>query len=258
MTFREIVDLIAQMGPGDPKVAEVPPKELIAFFVRGSRCLRQWKQQTLASFAAVSLSTVERVERAEPVSDLKLDQIAVALGYEPGYLTGPRFPKPQEEAISAFLEQWGNFEPVPVKRLDIDSQIRRLANCHGFLLYRADIDAREGAEVLVAELGEWFELASFLIGCPDLAGSTEGRRRKLYGDIRACVRKLETNGFFVLGGVMEAPQPEIADWKIAVVAISSRRTDPGAGKRRYVLVDRRCAALPENPPNGAAQAMMEE
>ena len=121
-----------------------------------------------------------------------------------------------------------------------------------FLLHRADNDAEEDANELVAELCEWFQLASFLIGCPDLAGSTEGRRRKLYGDIRACVRKLEISGLYVLGGVMEAPEPDIPDWKIAVVAISSRRTDPGAGKRRHILVDRRCAAPPANWPRSAA------
>jgi hypothetical protein len=92
MTFGDILDRIVEMGPGDPNMARVPPKELIAFFVRWSRGLRQWKQHTLASFAGVALSTVERVERADRVSDACLDRIAVALGHEPGYLTTPRLP----------------------------------------------------------------------------------------------------------------------------------------------------------------------
>jgi len=40
----------------------------------------QWKVSTLADFARVPVSTVERVERAEKVSPENHDRIAVALG----------------------------------------------------------------------------------------------------------------------------------------------------------------------------------
>ncbi|MFD2054907.1 hypothetical protein ACFSQT_18125 [Mesorhizobium calcicola] len=45
---------------------------------------------------------------------------------------------------------------------------------------------------------------------------------------------------------MEAPQPGLPDWKVAIVSVTPRLTDPGAPKRRHVMVDRRCVALPPN------------
>ncbi|TCP90366.1 hypothetical protein C8J31_101204 [Rhizobium sp. PP-CC-2G-626] len=41
-----------------------PPADVVAFFVRQCRGLKNWKVSTLADFATVSVSTVERVERA--------------------------------------------------------------------------------------------------------------------------------------------------------------------------------------------------
>jgi transcriptional regulator with XRE-family HTH domain len=54
-----------------------PPLETVAYFVRTCRTLRNWKVSTLADFATVSVSTVER---AEKVGEEALDKIAAALG----------------------------------------------------------------------------------------------------------------------------------------------------------------------------------
>lgn len=67
MTFEKILNAVDEAGWPIIGVAQVPSPEMIAFFVRFVRALRQWKKSTLASFAGVSLSTVERVERAERV-----------------------------------------------------------------------------------------------------------------------------------------------------------------------------------------------
>ena len=233
-----------------PDVAETPSPELVAFFVRWVRGLHQWKQLTLASFAGVSLTTVERVERAEKVSDKCLDRIAVALGYEAGYLTAPRVPLPQEEAIANFLEAWENLVPVPVRRLCTQSQVRQLGKCHGFLIHRPGVDMAH--DDLISELAEWLDLASFIIGCPSIAPPSEGRRRRLYTDILGCIRSLEQNGMNVLSGVMDVPQPGIPDWKEAVVAITPKQTDPGAPKRRAIFIDRRCVQAPADWPRSAA------
>jgi transcriptional regulator with XRE-family HTH domain len=159
VNFGQILDRIAQMGPGDPNVARRPPTELVAFSARWSRSLLQWKQQTLASFAGVALSTVERVERAERVSDASLDRIAVALGHEPGYLTSPRLPLEQDKAIGRFVEIFGEMEPVPVRRISTEAQIRRFRLCHGCLIHRhVEVDAENDA--LISELWEWFDLGS--------------------------------------------------------------------------------------------------
>ena len=253
MTVDEILDAILKMDATPPDQPRSPPAELLAFFVRWERHLHQWKQRTLADFACVSLSTVERVERAEKVSDECLDRIAVALGHDRGYLTTPRLPMGQEKAITEFVEKFGELAPVPVRRLSTQSQVRQFGNCHGCLIHRSEVGVIH--DDLVSELAEWLDLASFVIGCSDMfAPSRESRRRKLYANILGCVRRLEESGLNVLGGVLDAPQPGIPDWKVAVMAITPKRTDPGAGKRRHVLVDRRSIEPPANWPRAAVTA----
>lgn len=75
--------------------------------VRMARGLRQWKQDTLADFARVSMSTVEDVDRAEPVSTESLDRIAQALGYEAGVCSAPRLPIPRGGAATQMVDQLG-------------------------------------------------------------------------------------------------------------------------------------------------------
>jgi DNA-binding XRE family transcriptional regulator len=72
-----------RMNPSEPMV---PTPNIIAFHVRSWRQMRNWKRTTLADFARVSLSTVERIERAEKVSDENLDRVAQALGFQKGPL----------------------------------------------------------------------------------------------------------------------------------------------------------------------------
>ena len=60
--------------------------------MRQCRSLKNWKVSTLADFAPVSVSTVERVERGEKVGEEALDKIAIALGYEKGAFHAQRIP----------------------------------------------------------------------------------------------------------------------------------------------------------------------
>jgi transcriptional regulator with XRE-family HTH domain len=243
VTFDEILDAINKSGWPEPGEEQVPSPEIIAFFVRYVRDLRQWKKHTLASFAGVSLSTVERVERAETVSDDCLDRIAVGLGYDKGYFTKPRVALSPGATAEKIEETWGNLIVVPVRRLSTQRAIRQLGRCHGFLLHRPGVV--DAIDDLIQELAEWLDLASFILGSPDdLAPPTEGRRRELYADILDCVLRIEQHGLYVLGGIMDAPQLGIDDWKVAVVSITPKRDDPGAPKRRALYVDRRCAELP--------------
>ncbi|MFB9985857.1 hypothetical protein ACFSOZ_17440 [Mesorhizobium newzealandense] len=50
--------------------------------------------------------------------------------------------------------------------------------------------------------------------------------------------------------VMQAPQPGLSGWKVAIISATPRLTDPGAPKRRHVLVDRCCVALPATALDG--------
>ena len=61
----------------------------------------------------------------------------------------------------------------------------------------------------------------------------------LYNDILACIQELERKGLTVLSGIMSAPQENLPDWRVAILSVSPKLTDPGAVKRRHVMVDRR-------------------
>lgn len=117
MNPKELIDRIASM----------PPIEVVAMVVRMARGLRQWKQETLADFARVSLTTVERIERAEPVSADSLDRVAQALGYDPGAFTAPRVPIPREEAAAQMIDQLGNLQQVKVRPFETHRQVRMVA-----------------------------------------------------------------------------------------------------------------------------------
>jgi transcriptional regulator with XRE-family HTH domain len=245
MSTHDLLKKIANLPDGPSDLPEVPPPELIGFFVRWVRGLKQWKQGTLADFAKVSISTVERVERGEKVSPEALDAIAQGLGFEPGYFTTPRCRRSVEDA-TADLDTLGHMEPVAVAQMTLHRQVREAAHCHAFLIHRPDVP--EHFEPEITNLTEWFDLASFLLSDRlDGASASERRRRDLYNNILTCVKELERQGLTVLFGVMNAPQIGIPDWRVAIVSITTKASDPGALKRRYVFVDRRLVALSESP-----------
>lgn len=238
MSFPDLVEKVAKMLPLTSQEPQVPAPEVVGFFVRWVRTLHGWKQSTLAEFAGVSLSTVERVERGEQVSPDLLDRIAIGLGYDAGYFTKPRTPKSVEEAAAELDEKFGNMMPVQVAPLRKQSQVRKLGDCHAFLPHR--VKTSDAAEADIMNLIEWFDLLSFLkseIGSADF--DKERRKRELYNDILADVRRIERSGITVLAGVMDAPQEGIPDWKVAILSFCSKEDDPGALKRKLIFVDKR-------------------
>ena len=60
MNIRELLDKVKELPGKRMDVPTVPPIELVALVVRWGSNLRHWKTSTLADFARVSLSTVER------------------------------------------------------------------------------------------------------------------------------------------------------------------------------------------------------
>jgi transcriptional regulator with XRE-family HTH domain len=227
------LDLTGSSEPG-----RIPTAEAVGFVVSSARKLCQWKRSTLADFARVSLSTVERVERGEKVSEEALERITEAFGLDRGYLTGPLFRKSFGEVVAEFVAAFRDMTPVSVKPLRLQRQIRVLAKCHSFIAYRRHVGDEYDKEV--TELTEWLHLASGLFSTPD--PSERGRRRELYSSVLDSVRRLEARGVTVLAGVMETPQPSVPDWKMAVISLTSKLFDPGALKRKVVLVDRRYLA----------------
>jgi transcriptional regulator with XRE-family HTH domain len=245
MTTQDLLNKITQLPERPVDVPTTPPIELVAFVVRWNRGLRQWKTTTLADFARVSVSTVERIERGERVSDDALDRIAQAFGYDAGYFTAPRLPLGADEAAASLVDTYSHLEIVPVVPMTTHRAVRDAARCDAVLIHRPEVP--EAYDDDIAGLQEWLDLASFILS--DIVGPppSERGRRDLYNDILTCVGNLERRGLTVLSGVMPAPQDRLPDWKVAVVSITPRLTDPGAAKRRHLMVDRRVVALPSWP-----------
>lgn len=185
------------------------------------------------------------IERGERVSDNALDRIAQAFGYEAGYFTAPRLPLDAEEAAASLVETYSHLEIVPVGPMTSHRAVRDAARCDAVLIHRPEVSDVYDDDI--AGLQEWLDLASFILS--DIADPppSERGRRDLYNDILACVGDLERRGLTVLSGVMPAPQDRLPDWKVAVVSITPRLTDPGAAKRRHLMVDRRVVTLPSGP-----------
>jgi transcriptional regulator with XRE-family HTH domain len=237
--MKELVDRVTQLPQPEPGKLEVPPPELIGFIILWSRSMRQMKRSALADLAGVSLSTLERVERGEQVSAALIERIGAALQLEPGHLTAPRTPLPQEEVLNRLSETAKHMEFVKVKRLQTQTQLRELIGCHGFLPHAPD--PQDEFKDDLNGLIEWLDHGAFLTGefaPPQYRNKTS--RRALYNDILKYISTVERNGRTILGGVMKVPLKTIPEWKVAVLSISDKARDPGAVKRRVMFVDRRC------------------
>lgn len=242
MKFSKLVDRLATM---EIKAGELhkPQPETIAFSVRWSREQRRWKQATLADMAGVSLSTIERIERAEVVSDDCLDKVAVALGCPIGHFTALRIPLSKEAAAERILEAFEDKVAVDIAPLEKQVQLRALADCDAIISHAVDVTPEMEGEV--ACLLEWLDLAGFILHqqeWDETAG--DAPRRKLYGDIFQQVQVLKKSGLAVLVGVATLPSADGHEHKVAVLVCASKKTDPGASKRRVALLDTRCITNP--------------
>lgn len=231
-------DLFSRINALPPPVqGEVrrPPPEIVAFFVTFARRFRRWKRSALADIAGVSLSTIERVERGESVQTTSLEKIEKAFGLEPGYITKPRAPRSLEE-IAAQFEQSARMEYVEVRPLKSQSLVRELAECHSFIPLSnvPQPDCRDEIFGLI----EWLDLASFIRG--DTAPRAPGENvsfRDLYTSILNHTKGMERLGYNVLAGVLNFPIEGIPDWKVAVLYVSNKKSDPGGQKRQFIPID---------------------
>ncbi|MEL7708273.1 helix-turn-helix transcriptional regulator [Citromicrobium bathyomarinum] len=226
----------------DLQLLRRPPVEMIANFVRMQRGFYRWKQQTLASKAGVSLSTVQRVERGDKVTDQSLEKLAIALNQDEGAFTLPRAPISEDKAIVKtieFFNSFANMRAVEVAPLRTELQIRRLCQS---TIYIFDSDLGPEAACDVDCLKEYLDLTSFcraqdgiLLGPkPDRAFSI----RRLYGDVLAHVNALEKNYKAVcLAGTYQSETtiPDEGEVEVGVVAVRSREQNPAASKISSLL-----------------------
>ncbi|WFS02375.1 helix-turn-helix domain-containing protein [Rhizobium tumorigenes] len=242
MNVHELLHKVAESADRPADGPTAPPVELVALVVRTSRGLRQWKVSTLADFARVSVSTIERVERGEKVGEEALDRIAMALGFDRGAFHEPRLPIGKEEVAKHMQETYGNLAVVDVAPMRTHRAVRQATRCQAIIVHSADVPASYDEDI--ASLTEWLDFASFALSdLTDMEGVEEISRRKLYEDILSCVSELERRGLNIQVGVVDAPQPKLPNWKVAVLSITTKLADPAAGKRSQIFIDRRNFAL---------------
>lgn len=232
MAIEDLLRRIENLPTRPTNVPTPPPVEIVALMVRQYRTLRQWKVSTLADFARVSVSSVERVERGESVSDKVLDRIAAAFGRDAGFFTEPRIPLGADEVLENLVESYGHLETVAVSPMTTQRAVREAARCDGLLIHRPNVPDAYDADI--ETLREWLDLLSFELA-DFIEGHPTGKRRALYDDVLNCIRDLERRGLAILSGVMSAH----GEIKIAVISITPKLSDPGAAKRKHVFVNRR-------------------
>lgn len=215
-----------------------PTPDAIAAFVKLQRGLFGWKQDTLASLAGVSLTTVQRVERGETVRPTQLRKLALALKREPDAFTREIAPLTAAEALEALQRDAAWLDgrvPVKVAPLRKEAQVRELAETD---LFVADSDVGdEGAAGAVSELREWFDLASFIrmehTGSIETASCQKAPLRQFYQSLLENVRRIEAEHRAVcLVGTYDATTSGLlgSSVRVAVLALRSRDNNPAAAK----------------------------
>lgn len=215
----------------------------IANFVKLQRLLFRWKQQTLASEARVSLSTVQRVERGARVRPAQFRKIAVALRQPEDEFLRPRVRPTAEEAAANLVEMFAWTEgrvPVAVAPFRSEPQLKAMLATHS-LLFESDLGP--GAADDLAELREWLDLASFVqaerLGLIGLKPNRDFRVRPLWRDVLACAERIErTHAAAILTGTYGAePTHGGEPIVIALLAVRSRRSNPAAGTITFMWAD---------------------
>lgn len=236
--------LLGSPQPASTEEPRRPDLGAVGFIVAWDRAHRQLSVEALASLANVSVSTIERIERCENVSDEVLRNVAAALGREPGAFVNERIPLSPEAALIALAKdgEWlaGKVQ-VPVEPLRKQRQLREISDavtviCDGSRL-------QVGLESEVAALDEWLELLSFVRA--EQAGLISGggkiELRRLYGNVLQSVHDIERKGYAVaLAGTYKAVAAANALFagetvSVGVISFFPKLTDPCASRRPFVF-----------------------
>jgi len=220
-----------------PKVAPgaltLPPPEIVAFNVHVTRKLHGWKQATLAEIAGVSLSTVERIERGEPVQPAALEKIGACFGCPAGYYTKPRRTLTAEQMATDTYAHTAFVEVAPLKT---QPQVRRLAACAELAVapfgdVSVDDPLCSDLVELILDLEVRFALPRYI------PKSKLDGVRPLYEAIFAHLQIMRRAGLDVVAGVLHEPERDPATY--GVIAVARRATHPGLHARKLLVLDRR-------------------
>jgi transcriptional regulator with XRE-family HTH domain len=212
--------------------AFVPDAAAIADHVATWRRLLGWKQESLASFAGVSLSTVERIERAERVGAESLERVAEALGFRPGAFVEPRRRLTEAEAAARVGAMFAGRVEVRCRPFATQHDAQMLLDCEHTLLLGEGFDPE--AAGLVEALRENLEGYSWLVGNM-VHRRRPPRRREVYAALLREVSDIGRRGWIALCGTYTA-EARGRDVSVAALAFFSRLSDPGAAKRRVLWV----------------------
>ncbi len=210
----------------------IPSPQEIAALVTAWRRSRNWKQETLAQFAAVSLSTVERIERGEVVSTETLDRVAVALDFKEGDFHRPRPGRCIDESLLQTMRFFEGKMGVPCVPLKTQPQAATLLNCNAYLVDdgRCTPDAAEAIASLRENLGFYRSALHDPMGLDEPV-----KKREIYTSLLADVQAVERRGHMALHATYDADS-RFGRVKVAVIAFFPKLTDPGAAKREVVFV----------------------
>ena len=243
MSVQNLFDRIAQLPKTASGTVAVPPPEIVGFHVRMSRGQMNWKVPTLADFARVSVSTVERIERGEKVSDEALERIGAAFGFAAGYYFKPRKTLTTADAAEKIVEDYGDTEAASVEPFALHRHVREASDCHALIVLGPNLSSAYDGDI--ATLKEWMELAAYVLSNDvEPAKDAPSRRREFCDSVIAHVRAMERRGLTILFGTMSAPWRGPTFLKVVVLAISPKLSDLGASKRRTVLVNRKAIGSP--------------
>lgn len=112
-----------------------------------------------------------------------------------------------------------------------------VAASQAFLIHRADLGPAYDAQV--EGLTEWMDFASMVMGPHAIDNGEPDRRRERCNDVLAAASEFRRRGVTVLVGVMDGARPGLPDWKVAIITLTPGLSNPGAPKRRTILVDKR-------------------
>ncbi len=246
LDFLDDLDHLEQMARDG--IPGVPPPNFLAAFVRFQRDLRQWKQEALAHFARVSLSTVQRIERGMPASPASLHRVAMALGYEPGDFTEPRVPLSREECATQLNEWLARFEglqPVPVRPLRTMIQVANLLRAETLILHGEQLGKSHQDDL--ADLRGVMDCFAFVLDEKIKIKGERLRRRQIYQSVMEAIQRIEKRGrATTLVGIYAAETD--CRWlpkaTVGLLAFFSKATDPGAVKRPVLLAPKRIAVMP--------------
>jgi transcriptional regulator with XRE-family HTH domain len=239
VTATSLFDRLAALPRPLPNVEAAPPSELVGALIAINRGVLGLKQATLAERAGVSLSTVERIERGEPVSPGVVDKVTVGLGLPVGYFTAPRRPLTDTELAAFVQEEIADLVLVKVDQLRSQSQLRALARCEAIVMMGPD-ESEKTFDAL-NELAKRLDFLSFLLHEDLLCqGVRPSRcRRAAYQDVFDQAAALRVLGFAVVAGVTTRPRPNGVDETVALISVTVRADDPGAAARKALFIDRK-------------------